>query len=174
MTRRRTRIRNLRQHQQTPESLSDTAQETSVDDQPIGTEPSRYNLRQMRRLGYSTLTRNLDIVLDMSVTCTAVATAGGTAARVLQSTSQNRSTQSRQFPSSDIIISLSRSSNVSTFLINIGRLFSIYEMAHIQLEELEDVLGDLLGQLVRISRPNRTKVPIKAGRSGGKPSLGNR
>ncbi|ETN69748.1 hypothetical protein NECAME_15105 [Necator americanus] len=45
-------------------------------------------------------------------------------------------------------------------------------MAHIQLEELGDVLRDLLVHLVRLSQPNRNRVPIKAGRSDGKPSLG--
>ncbi|KAK6742571.1 hypothetical protein RB195_010059 [Necator americanus] len=55
-------------HQQTPKRSSETAQETTVDDQSIGKEPSHYNLRQTRRLGNSTLTLNLDTVLVISVT----------------------------------------------------------------------------------------------------------
>ncbi|KAK6743194.1 hypothetical protein RB195_010451 [Necator americanus] len=92
--------------QQTPGSSSETTQETMVDDLPLGTEPSRYNPHQTRRLDHSKLTRNLGTVSVMSVTCTAVVSEGSTTARELQSTSQNGSIQSRKFSSSDFTISL--------------------------------------------------------------------
>ncbi|ETN76856.1 hypothetical protein NECAME_11376 [Necator americanus] len=133
--------------QQTPGISSETTQETTAGNLPIGTESSRYNLRQTRRLDYSKLTCNLDTVSVMSVTSAAVASVGSITAGVLQN-------------------------NVSAFFMNRGGSVSYYEMAHIQLEELEDVLRNLLEQLVRLSRPNRNRVPIKADRSDGKPSLG--
>ncbi|KAK6765258.1 hypothetical protein RB195_025261 [Necator americanus] len=92
--------------QQTPGISSETTQETMAGNLPIGTESSRYNLRQTRRLDYSKLTCNLDTVSVMSVTSAAVASVGSTTAGVLQSTSQNGGIQSRKFSSSDVIISL--------------------------------------------------------------------